>query len=175
MTSQWIDERRYQVSPRTLIFLTYGGDEVLLLRGAADKRLWAGRINGLGGHVEPGEDVFSSARRELREEAGLDAPDLRLRAVVHVDGTETMGVVFFVFVGTSPTRDVRPSVEGTPIWAPVGRLADLGPALLPDLRVLIPRVLALPPAAPPLFAHYRFMERGVVVTFAGEPALEVRE
>ncbi len=169
MIPQWIDERRYQVSPRTLIFLTHG-DEVLLLRGAPDKRLWAGRINGLGGHVEPGEDVLSAARRELHEEAGLDAPDLRLRAVVHVAGTESLGVIFFVFVGSSPTREVRPSAEGTPIWVSLDRLADLGPALLPDLRVLLPRVLELPADAPPLFAHYRFTERGVVITFAGEPA-----
>ena len=41
-----------------------GEPEVLLLRGAADKRLWANRYNGLGGHVEAGEDVLSAAKRE---------------------------------------------------------------------------------------------------------------
>ena len=49
--------RRYHVIPRTLIFVTSrnpltGAGEVLLLKGAPDKRLWANRYNGLGGHVE---------------------------------------------------------------------------------------------------------------------------
>ena len=49
--------QRYQTVPRVLIFLTSanpqtGAQEVLLLKGAPTKRLWAGRYNGLGGHVE---------------------------------------------------------------------------------------------------------------------------
>lgn len=171
MTAQGVDGPRYQVSPRTLIFVTHG-DEVLLLRGAPDKRLWAGRINGLGGHVEPGEDVLAAARRELREEAGLDVPGLRLCAVVHADDANAPGVIFFVFAGISHTRDVHPSAEGTLLWANRHRLDDLGPDLMPDLRILLPRVLDLPADAPPLFAHYRFTERGVIIRFAGEPAQE---
>jgi 8-oxo-dGTP diphosphatase len=32
----------------------------------------AGRLNGVGGHVEPGESGAEAMRREFREEAGLD-------------------------------------------------------------------------------------------------------
>ena len=49
--------------PRTLIFLTCR-DLVLLLKGAPHKRLWANRYNGIGGHIERGEDVLTAAQRD---------------------------------------------------------------------------------------------------------------
>lgn len=37
----------------------------------------AGKLNGVGGKVEPGESAGEAMRREFREEAGLDEPDWR--------------------------------------------------------------------------------------------------
>ena len=104
-----VSRHRYQVIPRTLCFVTHG-DEVLLLLGGPKKRLWAGRYNGLGGHVEPGEDIYASACREVREEAGLDVQDLRLRGVVHADaGDPVAGILFFVFTADADDKHVLPS------------------------------------------------------------------
>ena len=89
---------RYTVIPRVLVFLTRG-DEILLLLGAPDKKLWAGKYNGLGGHIEPGETPYQAAVREVQEEAGLIVEALTLRAVVHATLPEPPGVIFFVFVG----------------------------------------------------------------------------
>lgn len=121
----------------TLAFVTHGED-VLLLRRPAGKR-FAGRWNGPGGHVEPGEDVQAAARRELREESGLDVSDLRLAAVIHEsDGAQA--TLVFVFVGESEKRTLQPPRGLELAWHPVGHLAALD--LVPDLSDLLPRALS---------------------------------
>lgn len=150
---------RYTVIPRVLIFLTRG-DDILLLLGAPDKKLWAGKYNGLGGHIEPGETPYRAAVREVEEEAGLVVETLTLRAVVHATLPEPPGVIFFVFVGDAPDRELRASAEGTPEWIAQSKLDDL--PLVEDLPQLLPRVLS---PGPVVFAHYAFTETGLQITF----------
>ena len=81
---------RNLATSRVLIFLTSthpatGARELLLLKGAPAKRLWANRYNGLGGHVEATEDVYTAAVREVWEEAGIEVRELALRGVVTID------------------------------------------------------------------------------------------
>jgi len=163
---QKITPHRYQVVPRTLCFITHG-DDLLLLCGAPDKRIWPNRYNGVGGHVEPGEDVRAAARREIREETGLSVRDLQLRGVVNipVDAQSNTGILVFLFTAAAPTREVRPSNEGTLEWVPRSRLAELD--LVEDLPTLLPRVLAMGPDDPPFFAHYRYDEHDqLTITFS---------
>jgi 8-oxo-dGTP diphosphatase len=156
-----VSRQRYQVIPRTLCFVTHE-KEVLLLLGGAKKRLWAGRYNGLGGHVEPGEDIYASARREVREEAGLDPRGVRLRCVVHADaGDPAAGILFFVFTATSDHKMVMPSEEGTLEWWPIHALPT--DRLVEDLPTLLPKVLAMGPADPPLFAAYSYDDKDRLV------------
>src|ERR1700674_2038709 len=102
---------RYSVIPRVLCFVT-SGDDVLLLKGAPGKKLWAGKYNGLGGHVERGESVHAAARREILEESGLAVTDLRLCGVVTIDLEAQAGIGLFVFTAKTAGRQLRASAEG---------------------------------------------------------------
>jgi 8-oxo-dGTP diphosphatase len=156
---------RYQVIPRSLCFITHGA-EVLLLRGGPHKRLWAGRYNGVGGHIEAGEDVYSATRREIGEETGLRVHGLRLCGVAHVDaGNPTVGILFFIFTAQTDSRAVGPSSEGTLEWWPINGLPTAD--LVEDLPILLPKALAMPPGAPPFFAAYRYDDQDrLVISFA---------
>ncbi|MCX6027514.1 MAG: NUDIX domain-containing protein [Chloroflexi bacterium] len=92
---------RYALVPRTLVFV-FRGEQVLLLRGASAKQIWPDRYNGIGGHVQRGEDALSAARRELEEETGLQEVALELSGLITVDVTPERGVLVCVFRGAVP-------------------------------------------------------------------------
>jgi 8-oxo-dGTP diphosphatase len=158
-------QNRYRVIPRTLAFITNGSD-VLLLRGGPQKRLWAGLYNGVGGHVEAGEDIYHALVREIKEETGLDVHDVRLRVVGNIDaGDPLTGVMIFVFTAKSNSRHCAPSEEGTLEWVPADRLPL--DDVVEDLPLLLPRVLSMGPEDPPFFALYGYDEGDrLQVTFA---------
>jgi 8-oxo-dGTP diphosphatase len=153
---------RYQAVPRTLSFLRHG-ERWLLIRRAPHKRLWPNLYNGLGGHVEAGEGILESARREVREEAGVEAEDLRLVGIMHAD-EDGLGVIVFIFAGVTATATVRGSDEGTPVWATAEEVLRLD--VLPDVRLILPRILQMQPCDPPFFARSVLDKGGMpVMTF----------
>ena len=161
-TDQGIISNRYLLIPRTVIFLRRG-DSYLLIKGTATKRLWAGKYNGPGGHVERGEDVLSTAHRELHEETGLDA-DLWLCGTVIVDAGD-IGICLYVFSGKSFGGEPIPSNEGIAEWIPYERVGDL--PVVEDLPVLLARIHKLQRGDPPFSARSFYDEnQHLVIEFA---------
>src|SRR5450631_2755350 len=88
---------RWLTIPRTLCFIT-NGEDVLLMKRAAHKRIFPNLYNGIGGHIERDEDPLSSALREIQEETGLTANtlnSLKLRGIYNVDAGQSTGIMLF--------------------------------------------------------------------------------
>jgi 8-oxo-dGTP diphosphatase len=81
-----------------------------------------GKYNGLGGHMEPEEDVATCMIREIREESSLEVTQMQLRGTVNWTGfgpnhESWLAFIFLIteFKGT-PTSS---NVEGTLSWVPL--------------------------------------------------------
>jgi len=156
---QLSDLTRYTVVPRTLVFLTRGR-QILLLRGAPDKKLWANRYNGLGGHIEPGEEPLHAALREVQEEAGITPTQLELKGIIHVTRPEPPGVMLFVFTGAAPESAAIASDEGQAEWVALEALTTL--PVVDDLPALLAHIL---PAQTVVFGHYQITDAGLEMRF----------
>ncbi len=141
---------RWLTIPRTLCFISHG-DDILLLKRGEDRRVYPGRYNGVGGHVERHEDPLNGAIREMHEETGLEVKNVRFRGTIHVDAGDANGILVFVFSAQATSRVFIDCDEGTLEWIPRDRILEL--PLVEDLPILIPLLFEDEPDAPPFFAH----------------------
>ena len=87
-----------------------------------------GKYNGLGGKLDRGEDVVAGMRREISEEAGIEAEELVLRGTISWPGFGKGGEDWFGFIfrvdGWSGTPFAG-NHEGALEWIPLARLPEL--------------------------------------------------
>ncbi len=101
---------------------------LLVHRTARDHDEQYGLYNGLGGKLEPGEDIVSGLRREIREEAGVEATELTLRGTLNWPGFDSQGRDWFGFVFLVTGFEGEPaarSAEGDLAWVDLDQMAAL--------------------------------------------------
>ena len=147
-----IGNNRFMVIPKTLVFVFYN-DQVLLIKGGPQKKWWSGCFNGVGGHVEYGEDILTAVRRELKEETSLEVDVLNLCAVAMIDDSDTIGSVVFMFKAEYASGELTQTNEGELEWLRVKDLDQF--PVLEDLKVLIPKIKLMKPGETPLMLSYR--------------------
>jgi len=87
-----------------------------------------GKYNGLGGKLEPNEDVVAGMRRELREEAGIECQEMQLRGTISWpgfgrDGEDWFGFLFLITRYRGQPLDSN--AEGRLEWIGLDRLDRL--------------------------------------------------
>jgi 8-oxo-dGTP diphosphatase len=105
-----------------------GRSTLLVHRNARAEDQHLGKYNGLGGKMEPDEDVVSCMRREIREEAGIECTEMSLRGTINwtgfgPNGEDWLGFIFRIdaFEG-EPHRE---NVEGKLEWHTIDGLSGL--------------------------------------------------
>lgn len=132
-------KQRHQVIPRTMCFVFYG-DEVLLLK-AGEKKEWTGTYDPLGGHIEKGESIIASAEREIKEESGLTVSGAKLRGIVHVSGFFGKEIMMFVTASKAPSKKVVANHEGELEWVSIDKLNRV--KVFEDVKPILRQVLQL--------------------------------
>jgi 8-oxo-dGTP diphosphatase len=124
--------------------LSPAGDKVLMIhRNSRPGDLHLGKYNGLGGKLDPYEDVVSGMKREILEEAGITVDEMSLRGTINwpgfgKQGEDWLGFIFLVTRWTGTPLTSNP--EGTLEWVPLPDLLACKVPLWEGDREFLPLV-----------------------------------
>ncbi|MFA6474424.1 MAG: NUDIX domain-containing protein [Patescibacteria group bacterium] len=138
------------------------GDKYLLLKRSPKKRFLPNLINPIGGKIEPNENPYQAALREVQEEAGITLKNLRLEAVIleiqpYKDKPHNWLV--FHFSADWDAGELQPTEEGEFMWFTAAEIPQQ--PLFPSVREIIHHILN--PKDGTVFATISYDEKGKVV------------
>jgi len=132
-----VDFEHWRVDDTATLTFVRDGSLVLLIH--KKRGHGAGKINAPGGKVEPGESALDCARRETREEVGLDPQALRCVAELRFQETNGYAMRGFAFIADSASGQLVETDEARPFWCPIATLPF--DAMWDDDRFWLPRIL----------------------------------
>lgn len=127
-----------KVQRSVTLFLCHN-DDYLFLKRSAQKKVDPGRLNGVGGRVEPGENYLEAAIREAKEETGytIDPSKIKLSGVVTLEGGYSVDWVMCFFKIYVPDKIIPKgdtSEDGELIWINKDEVLDSDYELVDDLN-----------------------------------------
>lgn len=112
-----VDWERWVPSVRaTLLFVVRDG-RILLIR--KKRGFGAGKINGPGGKLDPGETPLECAVRETLEELGVTPIGVEQRGVLRFQFTDGLAILGHVFLARDCHGEPHETAEAVPLWTPV--------------------------------------------------------
>lgn len=121
----------------TLLFVLRDGQALLIHK---KKGLGAGKINGPGGRLEPGETPLQAAIREVQEELCVTPTGVREAGELMFQFTDGFSIQGYVFTATGCIGQPQETSEAIPLWTPIDKFPF--DRMWEDDRVWIPHMLA---------------------------------
>mgnify|MGYP001075743652 CR=1 FL=1 len=143
---------KYQVVPRTLILIERD-EEILLIHKNKRDSFGFSKLNGIGGHIEKGEEPYEAAKREILEESGLTIEEMSLVAIIFIEIGTNPGILLFVFKAKYPGGRLKESDEGNLVWLKRSLIKD-SKNLVKDIPFLLELSDSYNAGSPPTFAKY---------------------
>ena len=133
-----------QIPQATLFFLLKTKPSPQVLLGRKKRGLGKGKILGVGGKVESGENILGAALREVREEISVTIPKESAKKIGELTflfpHQPSWSQKVHVFTTTKWNGTPRESEELTPIWFPIDKIPY--DQMWDDGRYWLPKVLA---------------------------------
>jgi 8-oxo-dGTP diphosphatase len=114
MDSFWND---WQPGERATLCFVIKDGRILLIH--KKRGLGAGKINGPGGRIEPGESPLECAIRETHEELGIEVLDVHRRGELHFQFLDGYSLHCTVFVAGDLRGEPVETDEALPLWTSV--------------------------------------------------------
>ena len=137
-TFEQIDWNTWQPRERaTLLFVRTGGRILLILK---KRGLGAGKINGPGGRIDPGETPEQCAVREVQEELLVTPTGLAPAGELRFQFADGYSLHGYVFTATGCDGEPQETGEAVPQWTPEDRIPY--ERMWADDRIWLPHMLA---------------------------------
>lgn len=133
----------------------------LLLKRSPHKRYAPGVVHPIGGKLDPDENPYQGAMRELTEEAGIKVKNVRLEAVlleILPIPNEPNNWLIFHFSADYHSGKLKATEEGEFVWLTARQI--LRQKLFPSLRPVIKHILN--PRAGTVFATMAYKNKNEI-------------